>query len=286
MRGVWSAQRTPRWCGRPRHRSGGASQACASDDRPLRERRVPVTTSGDVAPVSSQVPPWDHELMGDDTQDQGSVRLAVVDDHRAISKGVPEGLAPFLDLVVPVVRVLTVDELLAEASEFDVVVLDVWLADHSEPQENVGRLRERGWNVVMYTGELRPAVLGRCLQAGANGLVGKHEEWAVLAEAVQVAATGGVFMNVDWASAVEAMTLDSVPELSPREREVIELYAAGLPLKSVARRLAIAEETAREHLKRVRRKYQAVGRSADTKTDLYRRAVEDGHLPAPDGSCD
>ena len=220
--------------------------------------------------------------MGDKTGDMGRVRLAVVDDHRAISEGVPEGLAPLLDLATPVVRVRTVDELLAAATVFDVVVLDVWLADGSEPHENVRRLRERGWNVVMYTGEVRPAVLSRCLQAGANGLVGKHEEWTVLAEAVQVAAIGEVFMNVDWASAVEAMTLDSVPDFSPREREVIELYGAGLPLKSVARRLAIAEETAREHLKRVRRKYQAVGRSADTKTDLYRRAVEDGHLPAPD----
>jgi DNA-binding NarL/FixJ family response regulator len=215
--------------------------------------------------------------------DTGPIRLAVIDDHRAISKGVPEGLAPLVNLAAPVVHVLTVNELLVESGEFDVVVLDVWLADNSEPQDNVRRLRARGWNVVMYTQEPRPAVLGRCLQAGANGLVGKHEEWTVLAEAVELAASGEVFMNVDWAAAIEALTLDSVPDLSPREREVIGLYAAGLPLKSVARRLAISEETAREHLRRVRRKYQAVGRPADTKTDLYRRAVEDGHLPAPDG---
>lgn len=216
--------------------------------------------------------------------DTGRVRLAVVDDHRAISRGVPEGLAPLIALCEPVVRALTVDELLTHAGEFDVVVLDVWLADGSEPQDNVRRLRERGWNVVLYTREPRPAVLGRCLQAGANGVVGKHEDWTVLADAVRVAATGDVFMNVDWAAAVEAMTLDNVPQLSPREHEVLGLYAAGLPLKSVARRLGISEETAREHLRRIRRKYQAVGRPADTKTDLYRRAVEDGHLAAPEGT--
>lgn len=69
--------------------------------------------------------------------------------------------------------------------------------------------------------------------------------------------------------------------MAPREAEAVRLYAAGLPLKSVARRMALSQETVKEYLLRARRKYAAAGRPAQTKTDLYRRAVEDGYLDAP-----
>jgi DNA-binding CsgD family transcriptional regulator len=64
--------------------------------------------------------------------------------------------------------------------------------------------------------------------------------------------------------------------LSPREREVLSLYASGLPLKQVANALEIKLSTAKEHIDRVRTKYSTVGRVASTKTDLLLRAIEDG----------
>lgn len=214
--------------------------------------------------------------------DEG-IRLASIDDHRAISGGVHPNLSPLVRLSSTYEQALTVDELLSRDPRLDVVLLDVRLADRSAPEDNVQRLAGRGWNVLLYTQEPRPAVLARCLQAGARGIVGKHEGWDVLAEAVVSAAAGDDFMNADWAAAVQALTLEHDPGLSPREVEVVGLYATGLPLKSVSRRLCIAEETAREHLRRARRKYASVGRPADTKTDLYLRAVQDGLIDGPDG---
>lgn len=211
------------------------------------------------------------------------IRLASVDDHRATSSGVHPGLAALLTLSATYVQALTVTELLDYSGEVDVVLLDVRLNDQTSPEDNVRRLTQRGWNVLLYTQEPRPAVLARCLHAGARGIVGKHETWEVLAEAVSAAAANEDFMNPDWAAAIEALTLDHDPGLSPREGEVIALYATGLPLKSVSRRLGIAEETAKEHLRRARRKYASVGRPADTKTELFLRAVEDGYLEVPHG---
>jgi DNA-binding CsgD family transcriptional regulator len=52
-------------------------------------------------------------------------------------------------------------------------------------------------------------------------------------------------------------------------------------LKSVARKLAISEDTAKQYLGRVREKYANAGRAAPTKMELYYRAVEDGYLPPP-----
>lgn len=71
------------------------------------------------------------------------------------------------------------------------------------------------------------------------------------------------------------------PALSAQETRTLQLYATGLPVKSVARRLGIGEETAKEYVRRVREKYAQAHRAALTKVDLYHRAVENGHLPSP-----
>jgi DNA-binding CsgD family transcriptional regulator len=51
-------------------------------------------------------------------------------------------------------------------------------------------------------------------------------------------------------------------------------------MKSVAKLMAISEETVKQYLGRVRRKYSLAGRAAPTKLELYHRAVEDGHFPS------
>ena len=79
-----------------------------------------------------------------------------------------------------------------------------------------------------------------------------------------------------WASAVEGDRAFADAQLSKRERDVLRLYAAGLPLKAVAERLGIAYSTAKENITRVRVKYVDVGRPARTKIDLLHRAMEDG----------
>jgi DNA-binding NarL/FixJ family response regulator len=212
------------------------------------------------------------------------IRLASVDDHWAVSAGVHTRLAPFVSLSSNYVQAKTVDELLQHQGPFDVVLLDVRLDDGSVSDDNVHRVVARGWHVLLYTQEPRPAVLTRCLRAGALGIVGKHESPEVLAEAVAIVATGEDYLNADWALTVEAAAYESDPGLSAREIEVVKHYASGLLLSSIARRLGVAEETVKTHLRRARRKYAGVGRSADTQTGLYIRAVQDGYLERPDGT--
>jgi DNA-binding NarL/FixJ family response regulator len=56
------------------------------------------------------------------------------------------------------------------------------------------------------------------------------------------------------------------------------LYASGLPMKSVARRLGVSFDTAKCYVDRVRDKYERTGREARTKIELRQRAEEDGLL--------
>ena len=88
-------------------------------------------------------------------------------------------------------------------------------------------------------------------------------------------------MSVDWAAA-----LDSDPDLiqaglSRQEQRALSLFANGNKEQSVASQMGIAQGTVDDYIRRVRAKYALVGRRADTKVDLYKRAVEDGFRPLP-----
>jgi DNA-binding CsgD family transcriptional regulator len=72
------------------------------------------------------------------------------------------------------------------------------------------------------------------------------------------------------------------PHLAPRQREVLLAYVTGNDvLPTVARRLGMERETFKTHLRRIRDKYEAVGRPAPTRRDLYVRALEDGLIASP-----
>ncbi len=64
--------------------------------------------------------------------------------------------------------------------------------------------------------------------------------------------------------------------LSPREQEVLSLYASGETAVSVAQRTGLSRETVADYVTRIRKKYAEAGRPAHSRVDLYRRAIEDG----------
>ncbi|MCB0922804.1 MAG: hypothetical protein KDC08_13465, partial [Actinobacteria bacterium] len=76
----------------------------------------------------------------------------------------------------------------------------------------------------------------------------------------------------------EVMYSPSLPDLSGQELRALQLYAQGLTLKAVARRMSVSQNTAKEYLDRVRAKYLATGRAARTKAELQAAAREDGLL--------
>ena len=210
------------------------------------------------------------------------LRIGVVDDHPVIVAGVLAALQAHLPQVQVVATGVTVDELLSGAppERFDVVVLDLQLGDGTDPADNVARLVALGVPVLVFTqaDHLR-GVIARCFRAGARGLVTKHEELAVLAQALREVAGGGTHFSPTWAAALESAV--EAPELAPREAQALRLYATGIPLKSVARRMGVAEDTAKEYVDRARRKYAATGRPVGSRVDLYVSAVQEGLVQFP-----
>lgn len=209
------------------------------------------------------------------------LRVALIDDHPAILRAVmAEITAAFHGAEVS--RARGVDEIVATPGPYEVVVLDVQLGDDSDPADNVRRINDNGWPVLLYTQEANARMVARCFRAGAKGIVGKSQDLADLLEAVSLVAGGQPYLSGEWASVLSS-DVAVIPSLAPREAEALKMYASGLPMKSVARRMGISPETVKDYLMRVRRRYDEVGRPAATKTELYVRAMEDGLVAPPTG---
>jgi len=220
------------------------------------------------------------------------VRVAVVDDHESVRLGLK---AAFIeDGYDFIIAAASVDELIVGLAgrEVDVTVLDLSLGDGSSVTENVKRVQAAGSAVLVHSIADRVALVrealaaGReALAAGAAGVIPKSSATKTVIAAAATVARGEVLNNLEWATAIDADRDFAKAQLGRREREILHLYASGLPLKLAAEQLGIGYSTAREYLDRIRVKYIEVGRPAPTKVDLLRRAVEDGILPGldPDG---
>ncbi|TFD86245.1 response regulator transcription factor [Cryobacterium serini] len=211
-----------------------------------------------------------------------TVRVGIVDDHESVRLGLQAACenAGYEVLFAAATAQALVDGLAGRTC--DVIVLDLSLGDGSLVTDNVHLAASTGSAVLVHSIADRVASVREALAAGAAGVIPKSSPTTTVMAAVASVARGDVLNNLEWATAIDADRDFAKAQLGRRERDVLHLYASGLPLKMVAMQLGIAHSTAREYLDRIRVKYVEVGRPAPTKVDLLRRAVEDGILPGLD----
>ena len=205
------------------------------------------------------------------------VCVAIVDDHDAVRFGLrgacDEAGFTFCGAAGTVAELLESRKPLA----CDVVVLDLSLADGSAVENNVRSIIEAGSQVLVFSIADKAALVSAALRAGAAGVVKKSQSMAELIHNIKLVANGVYVNSPEAAAAIDAdSTFKEQANLSPRERQVLALYASGFALKQVAFELGVGYSTVKEHIDRVRTKYSNIGRPAGTKTELYLRAVEDG----------
>ena len=208
-------------------------------------------------------------------------RIGIVEDHTVVITGLRQLLADEPDLEV-VAAAPTVGELLDSATGIDMAILDLRLPDGSSPAANVADLGAAGIaKVLVFTSGEEPYLVRTAARAGVLGVINKAERDAVIIDAIRTTCRGEMVRSLDWAMAVDGDTEFAAAQLSPRQREVLSLYASGESAAHVAALTELSVDTVNDYLGRIRQKYAEVGRPASTKTDLYRRALEDGWLPFP-----
>jgi two-component system, NarL family, nitrate/nitrite response regulator NarL len=210
------------------------------------------------------------------------IAIAAVDDHPIILDNVAGWVGADESGIRVIATAPTVDVLLAGAGRgADVVLLDLDLGDGTTVASNVAAIRAAGPAVLVLSASDRPTAVRAAMRAGARGYALKNETASQIRAAIREVAGGRDWISPGLAYIFATDDAADRPALSDQEKRALQLYAAGLPLKSVARKMAISEETVKQYLQRVRAKYALAGRASPTKLSLYYRAVEDGHLLPP-----
>jgi DNA-binding NarL/FixJ family response regulator len=104
------------------------------------------------------------------------------------------------------------------------------------------------------------------LKAGASGYLVKSSPPEQLIQAIRDAYTGGAPMSSHIARKVvqhfhqQGQSVQESANLTPREREVLDLLARGLIYKQIGSKLSIGPETVKTHVKNICQKMHVQGR--------------------------
>ncbi len=148
-----------------------------------------------------------------------------------------------------------------EQCEPALVLLDLYLTESAEPSiQLLGHLSSLGIKVLVVTATADRIAHGRCVEAGAVGIVEKSQPIETLIEAVEHALRNETVMSKG--RSVELLTeLDTVrrrrSETSPfesltaKEREVFFALTQGHPARRIARDLGVSVVTVRTHIRSI-----------------------------------
>jgi DNA-binding NarL/FixJ family response regulator len=200
-----------------------------------------------------------------------AISVLLVDDHELIRQGLRRAFERDGDFeVVGEAGTLADARRLLGMTRPDVVILDVRLPD-GNGLDAARKLRaeseELGIVVLtMYAGDDQ---LFEALEAGASAFVPKNSPSEdVVAAARHAASSPRAFTASDLAEAMKRRMSPSGPQLSPREKEVLNLLADGLGVAQISRQLYISESTTKTHISKLYEKLGAGNRAQALMTAL------------------
>ena len=198
------------------------------------------------------------------------IRVLIVDDHAIVRTGLSQllGTADDIELVGAASDGAEAVTMAAELRP-DVVLMDLSMPG-TDGISATGQIvaAEPGVHVLVLTSFSDQARILDALQAGAEGYLLKHSEPEVILTGVREIVAGGSPLDPKAARVLLTNRRSPGPEtkLTDREQEVLDMVGAGLPNKTIARRLGISERTVKAHLTNV---YQRLGVTDRTQAALW-----------------
>ena len=211
-------------------------------------------------------------------------RILLADDHALLLAGLVKLLAPDFEIVGSV----TDGRALVEATERlkpDIVLLDIGmpLLNGLEAARQIHKSFPEA-KLIFLTMHADAAYVTAGFAAGAKGYVLKTSAESELRQAILSVAKGQLYVSPligeDVRTAVlmpSAKGTSLEPELTARQREVLQLIAEGRPAKEIAALLKISVKTAEYHKYRIMEKL-----GARSTAELTRCALRLGIIPGED----
>ena len=200
-----------------------------------------------------------------------SIRVAIVDDHPVFRLGMAGLLGSLAGVSVAgeAGDAAAAHELIANTLP-DVVLMDLHLGDDSgiEATREIVK-RHPDIAVLVITMQEDDESIVAAIRAGARGYLLKGASPEEVERAIRAVANGEVILGSRVAArAMAAVTAGRTatrlpfPELTDREREVLDLVARGFDNTTISRRLVLSPKTVRNHVTNVLSKIGAADRSA------------------------
>jgi DNA-binding NarL/FixJ family response regulator len=190
--------------------------------------------------------------------------VLLVDDHDLIRQGLRRALeqAGDFEVVGEASRLSEGSELL-ESQSPAVLIIDVRLPDGNGIElARAARKARPDLGIVVLTMYAGDEQLFEALDAGASAFVPKSSPAEdVVAAARHAASSPRAFTANDLAEAMKRRLSPTGPQISPREKEVLQLLADGLGVAQISRQLFISESTTKTHISKLYEKLGAGNRA-------------------------
>ena len=204
-----------------------------------------------------------------------TITVLIADDHPVYRDGLASLLEPLPGIEV-VARAADGIEAVEQArvTQPDVVIMDLQmprLNGIEATRQVLAELPETGV-LVITMGEDESTVFTAvtAVTAGARGYLLKGADAEEVIQAIRTVHGGGVVFGASLAQRIarvfatgpSARAPEAFPQLSDREREILDLVAAGLSNPDIAARLYLSPKTVRNNVSAILTKLQARDRSA------------------------
>ena len=147
----------------------------------------------------------------------------------------------------------------------DIVLLDLNLPDINGI-EIIKQIRKSGIQtpILVISMLIDPIIVGKALEAGANGFVPKNTSIEELSSALEHISNGQAFLpeslkaqiDLNNLTVSERYSITENTDISKRELEIIKLIASGLTNNEIAEQLFISPHTVKTHRTNILRKLE------------------------------
>jgi DNA-binding NarL/FixJ family response regulator len=197
------------------------------------------------------------------------IRLAIVEDHPAISEGLSALIRDEPDVVVVgIAGDAVAAERLIATQRPDVVLCDIRLGGSVDGLELLARHRS-GPAFIMLSAYSYPSYYVAAIENGAKGYLSKMAGIEQILTAIRAVAGGGSAFP----DAVRRSVRTALRGPTPRESQILALVAEGHSNAEIAERLSLKVKTIESQLRRMFDRYDVTSR-----TSLVRVAQQQGWI--------